>query len=848
MKFLKPALIAAFLLSTSANAALHVRLGGQAIYDDVADLTWLQDANYAVTSGDDYSFTSTFSTNGGMIVSEGMTWAAGLNIAGVTGWRLPSAPDVDPTCDQFYYNCTGSELGNLFYNVLGGVAEEYIHTTHNANYDLFSNIQGLYWATPNAVFFMEGAQLGDDPAIHKYLIWPVQTGDVALKLLDNDADGHIANDDCDDNNASVYPGATEINNDGIDANCDGTDNRTDIGLHTRLSGSVVYEADRDISWLGNMNLAATQTFGVAGIEADGRMTWDTANLWIAAMNQNYYLGFNDWRLPEALNPMPDPLCNGDANCDAGDMGHLYYQEFNYTQGDEVNSGGLPGCTLCTPHSDVSLFSTFESTYWTDSLRDVSGVIYSDEFHFNGINAGSIIENNATALNHVTAIRSGHTSNMIMTQQQATLNGSNFSGLGNFVNSNTSALITPDSVTGTASSSLSGSISFNISESGWFVYRHNGDKTTTSDYYDAGYADISSILNCSYLAADNCKGAPILIYMNPGQYNIYFASSTAYDGYWDFYLNGRISISLKHVTDKDGDGYFGFDGNYSNLDCNDNDAAINPGATDILYDGIDQDCNGSDAVDIDGDGFTNAVDCNDNNANIYPGAPETDNDRIDSNCDGLDNIDADADGYTAVHQNSRLADCNDNDPSIYPNAIETRNDGIDSNCDGHDNTDGDRDGFDRYEDCNDTNPNQYPGAPETNNDGIDSNCDGLDDNIDADADADGFDSNADCNDNDANIYPGATEVISDGIDQSCNGYDLTISIISAVYSSKRKTLIIEASSALGKSAKLVLDGYGSMNYTKRKDVWSIKVRKVIAQPTSVTVSGIEGSVNAVVTVQ
>ena len=56
-------------------------------------------------------------------------------------------------------------------------------------------------------------------------------------------------------------------------------------------------------------------------------------------------------------------------------------------------------------------------------------------------------------------------------------------------------------------------------------------------------------------------------------------------------------------------------------------------------GGDDDSGADDSVsgeDADGDGAAVEVDCDDNNAAVYPGALETTDDGIDSNCDGDDN--------------------------------------------------------------------------------------------------------------------------------------------------------------------------------------------------------------------
>lgn len=173
--------------SFSANSALVGRLaatpGGtdyQAYYDTEANLTWLANALAAGTA---------------MNWEDSNDWAANLIVGGVDGWRLANTSQPDASCGSpsgptsYGYSCTGSEMGNLFYNVLGGSAGSPITTTHNANYDLFSNLYTAnYWSATEYAeisnwawyFNMHNGYQG--PSSYEslnYYAWAVQSGDVS---------------------------------------------------------------------------------------------------------------------------------------------------------------------------------------------------------------------------------------------------------------------------------------------------------------------------------------------------------------------------------------------------------------------------------------------------------------------------------------------------------------------------------------------------------------------------------------------------------------------------------------------------------------------------------------------
>ena len=159
---------ATFALATPAQAALQARdLNGDTVTDAYFDtdrnITWLRDAN----------------VNGLMTWAAANTWAAGYSIGIYDDWRLPTVVQPDAACDNsfdaggsigiqsFGFNCTGSEMGHLWYTELGNTAGSF---TNDGD---FLNMQsGVYWSgtefapSPDGAWGF-GANVGSQHAFNK---------------------------------------------------------------------------------------------------------------------------------------------------------------------------------------------------------------------------------------------------------------------------------------------------------------------------------------------------------------------------------------------------------------------------------------------------------------------------------------------------------------------------------------------------------------------------------------------------------------------------------------------------------------------------------------------------------
>jgi hypothetical protein len=107
--------VALYVLGTGASQAALINRGGGLIYDDVLDVTWMQDAQYSVTSGHSADSRLTFSQ--ALAFADGVEYYDRIRSVTWSDWRLPG---VAPTAIAGHDLAgTNSELGYMYYVNLG---------------------------------------------------------------------------------------------------------------------------------------------------------------------------------------------------------------------------------------------------------------------------------------------------------------------------------------------------------------------------------------------------------------------------------------------------------------------------------------------------------------------------------------------------------------------------------------------------------------------------------------------------------------------------------------------------------------------------------------------------------
>lgn len=434
--------------------------------------------------------------------------------------------------------------------------------------------------------------------------------------------GYVTNDDdCNDNAAAVYPGATEIPNNGIDEDCNGSD------LNTIGTALGIYQFEGNTCAVPVWNVTAqpaNATFGLYGVEDTTVLTCSQA---ANVINFSGFDTVSTVNLTKYFNFTITP-----ASCYGMDLNRIIFTH------KTSNSGGTPivhlRSSLDNFAADIATKQLPNSNYKTDTINlgaAFDNLTSAVEFRWYITDIGSM----GATYRHDNVTVYGNINALTPTTYYADADGD---GFGN------------PAVTQSACSAPAGYVSDNT----------DCDDTNEEEFPGAvWYADTD---NDGF--GDN--GSSQVSCTQPSGY---VSDNTDCDD-----TDNQIGSIVMYYVDADGDGFGDADDTgtsscapvagsvTNNDDCDDSDDQINPSATEVC-DGVDNNCDGDTDEgftmltyyeDADNDTYgdaassvtdctqpagyvTNDDDCNDANAAIHPGATDNTGNGVDENCDGVDGV-------------------------------------------------------------------------------------------------------------------------------------------------------------------------------------------------------------------
>ena len=417
---------------------------------------------------------------------------------------------------------------------------------------------------------------------------------------DQDGDGFVGFDDCDDTRADIYPNATEVC-DGIDNDCDGLVDDEDTYLDESTQSAWYTDADED--GFGDPDAQVLSCQAPSGTVADDQDCDDTT---------------------ADAHPDATEICDDiDNDCDG-----LVDDEDDSVDLDSVRSFYMD--TDGDGYGDPD--QTIESCSLTSGVSESGDDCDDGDAELNpgaSDTVGDDIDQDCDGLDGVDADGDGYASEASGGDDCDDSDSSVYTGaedtVSDAIDQNCDGIDGVDADADGYASEASGGDDCDDADAD----RNAGATDDVGDGVDQNCDDLDGVdADADGYASEDSGGDDC----DDTDYDVNpLAPETDGDGV-DSDCDGDDDIYDPDTVDADGDSYSIADG-----DCDDENPAINPMATDIVGDGYDQNCDGIDGTDVDGDGYASEAsggdDCEDLLSDVNPDGTEVVGDELDNDCEG-----------------------------------------------------------------------------------------------------------------------------------------------------------------------------------------------------------------------